>query len=67
MSGSTEPISLFREPKAAPMKDDITVDKAKFDTLLKKMLNADPLPLAKLRGKEEPQTLAARKPKRKKS
>jgi hypothetical protein len=45
------------------MKDDITADKAKFDTLLKKMLDADPLPLAKLRRKEEPQTLAARAPK----
>jgi hypothetical protein len=47
------------------MTDDLKVDKSKFDTLLKKMLETQPLPLAKLR--EEPARLAARKPKRKKS
>ena len=45
------------------MKDDITVDRAKFDALLKKMLDAKPLPLSKLKG-EEPNRLAARKPRK---
>ena len=46
------------------MTDDITVDKSKFDTLLKKMLETQPLPLSKLR--EEPARLAARSPKKRK-
>ena len=44
------------------MKDDITADKSKFDTLLKKMLETAPLPLSKLR--EEPTRLAARRPRK---
>jgi hypothetical protein len=42
------------------MPDDLKVDKSKFDTLLKKMLETLPLPLSKLR--EEPSRLAARRP-----
>lgn len=41
------------------MTDDLKVDKSKFDTLLKKMLETQPLPLSKLR--EEPARLAAKR------
>ncbi len=47
------------------MPDDLKADKSKFDILLKKMLETQPLPLSKLR--EEPAKLAARKPNRKKT
>jgi hypothetical protein len=47
------------------MPNDLKIDKSKFDTLLKKMLETPPLPLSKLR--EEPAKLAARKSKRKKT
>ena len=44
--------------------EDTTVGAGKFDTLLKKMLETQPLPLSKLR--EEPSRLAARRPKKQK-
>jgi hypothetical protein len=47
------------------MPDDLKVDKSKFDTLLKKMLETPPLPLSKLR--EEPARLAAKRQGAKKS
>lgn len=47
------------------MTDNLKVDKSKFDTLLKRMLETQPLPLSKLR--EEPAKLASRKPKQKKT
>ena len=42
--------------------EDTTVGAGKFDALLKKMLETQPLPLSKLR--EEPSRLAARRPKK---
>jgi hypothetical protein len=42
--------------------EDTTVGAGKFDTLLKKMLETQPLPLSKLR--EEPTRLAARRPRK---
>ena len=45
------------------MTDDITVNKPKFDALLKKMLESKPLPLSDLKG--EPARLAARRPTKK--
>jgi hypothetical protein len=47
------------------MTDDLKVDKSKFDALLKKMLETQPLPLSKLR--EEPAKLAAKRRGAKKS
>jgi hypothetical protein len=52
-------------PKVDDQGEDVTVGAAPFDTLLKKMLETQPLPLSKLR--EEPSRLAARRPRKAKN